>query len=62
MNWNFKILKKMKKFKCTVWAFEATKADGVIQNCRGGFRFNVALNSLIEFTDNLEQELKHILK
>ena len=41
MNWNFKILKKMKKFKCTVWAFEANRTDGVIQNCQRGFRFNV---------------------
>jgi hypothetical protein len=55
-------LEEDEKIKCTVWAFEATKADGVIQNCQRGFRFNVALNSLIEFTDNLEQELKHILK
>ncbi|WP_019909800.1 WapI family immunity protein [Paenibacillus sp. HW567] len=50
------------KIKCTVWTFEAIRTNGVIQNCQRGFRFNIALNSLIEFTDNLEQELNHLLK
>ncbi|WP_128658632.1 WapI family immunity protein [Paenibacillus sp. 598K] len=50
------------EIQCTVWMFEASRTLGKIHHVDRGFRFSTTLDSLIIFTDSLEQELKQILQ
>ncbi|ULO05237.1 hypothetical protein H1230_19230 [Paenibacillus sp. 19GGS1-52] len=49
------------EIQCTVWMFEASRTCGKIHHVDRGFRFSTTLESLIIFTENLEQELKQLL-
>ncbi|MGG4143837.1 hypothetical protein ABEW34_11935 [Paenibacillus algorifonticola] len=50
------------EIQCTIWIFEASRTYGKIHHVDRGFRFSTTLNSLVKFTDSLEQELKQILQ
>lgn len=50
------------EIQCTVWMFEASRTSGKIHHVDRGFRFSTTLDSLVKFTEDLEQELEQLLR